>query len=107
MLLSLPVKQSYYIMEILIKETAKRHGVTLKELAERLGVSRQTIYFYIDQGSKNPVNKLEEIAGAIGCDVRELFGTEGNALEESSYSYGVGVCPHCGKDLTYRVIFGE
>lgn len=60
-------------MEIDIKGVAKAHGVTLTTLAERLGVSRQTVHYYIEQGDKNPVAQLEKIAEAIGCDFTDLF----------------------------------
>ena len=56
-------------MEIDIKSVAKAHGVTLVALAERLGVSRQTVHYYIEQGDKNPISQLERIAGEIGCDM--------------------------------------
>lgn len=83
-------------MEIYIKEAAKRHGVTLKELGDKLRVSRQTIYFYIEQGAKNPLAKLEEIASAIGCDVNELFHNEGVCTVDSKTQH---TCPHCGKPI--------
>ena len=60
-------------MEIDIKGAAKRNGITLTELAERLGVSRQSVHYYIEQGDKNPVAQLEKIADAIGCNVVDLF----------------------------------
>lgn len=60
-------------MEIDIKAAAKRNGVSLTELAERLGVSRQSVHYYIEQGDKNPVSQLEKIADAIGCDVLDLI----------------------------------
>lgn len=57
-----------------IKGVAKAHGVTLVALAERLGVSRQTVHYYIEQGEKNSVAQLERIAEAIGCSLDELIG---------------------------------
>ncbi len=57
-----------------IKGVAKAYGVTLVALAERLGVSRQTVHYYIEQGEKNSVAQLERIAEAIGCDLDELIG---------------------------------
>lgn len=60
-------------MEIDIKAVAKKNGVSLTELAERLGVSRQSVHYYIEQGDKNPVSQLEKIADAIGCDVLDLL----------------------------------
>lgn len=75
-------------MNIDIKSTAKAHGITLVALAEKLGVSRQTVHYYIEQGEKNSVAQLERIAGAIGCDLSEFFihEKETNTIR----------CPHCG-----------
>lgn len=74
-------------MKVDIKTAAKKHGVTLVELSERLGVTRQAVHYYIEQGDKNPLAQLARIAGAIGCSVSELF-TEGDE--------NVFRCPHCG-----------
>lgn len=60
-------------MEVFIKEVSKRHGVSLVELARRLGVTRQTLYYYCEQGDKNPVAQLEKIADAIGVPLSELL----------------------------------
>ena len=58
-------------MKIDIKKTCKSHGVSLVSLAERLGVSRQTVHYYCEQGDRNPVAQLQRIADAIGCSVSE------------------------------------
>lgn len=60
-------------MRIYIKEVAKAHGIALQDLASRLGVARQTLYYYCERGDKNPVSQLEKIADAIGVPVTELF----------------------------------
>lgn len=74
-------------MKIDIKSAAKAHGVTLVALAERLGVSRQTVHYYIEQGDKNPIAQLERIASAIGCEVSEFL----TATNTDTFR-----CPHCG-----------
>lgn len=74
-------------MKVDIKSVAKVHGIPLVTLAERLGVSRQTVHYYIEQGDKNPIAQLERIASAIGCELSEFFtATNNNTLR----------CPHCG-----------
>lgn len=83
-------------MNIYIKETAKRHGLTLIQLGDRLRVSRQTIHYYIEQGDKNPMGQLEKIANAIGCPIEELY--RNTPIEESSIK-----CPHCGKPLNIKI----
>lgn len=83
-------------MNIYIKETAKRYGLTLIELGDRLRVSRQTIHYYIEQGDKNPMGQLEKIANAIGCTIEELYQSEPKT--DISIS-----CPHCGKPLNIKI----
>lgn len=83
-------------MQIFIKETANRHGVGIQELAKRLGVSRQAVNYYCQQGDKNPVAQLERIAEAIGCKVEEFFS--GNRPDVSTF-----VCPNCGKRFELAV----
>lgn len=60
-------------MIIDIKGVAKKHEVKISDLADRMGVSRQTIHYYCEQGDKNPISQLEKIAAAIGCDISEFW----------------------------------
>ena len=83
-------------MDLFIKETAKKYGISLTRLAEILDVNRQTIYFYIEQGAKNPLSQIEKIANAIGCPIEELY--QGEQRRASDF-----VCPHCGKELNIKV----
>lgn len=87
-------------MDLYIKETAKRYGISLTQLAERLGVNRQTVYFYIEQGAKNPLSQLEKIANAIGCPIEELYRGE---MKEEEFSYTKHLCPYCGKMLNITI----
>lgn len=73
-----------------IKSAVKAQGVTLVALADRLGVSRQTVHYYIEQGDKNPVAQLERIAEAIGCKVTDFF-VSGDSHDDNTFR-----CPHCG-----------
>lgn len=69
-------------MIIDIKGAAKKHGVKIGDLADRMGVSRQTIHYYCEQGDKNPISQLEKIAAAIGCDISEFWSLdEGSAVK--------------------------
>lgn len=79
-------------MDIDIKSAAKLRGVTILELANRLGVSRQTVHYYCEQGDKNPLAQLERIAAALGVQVVDLF-------ERPADESPTGVCPHCGKPI--------
>lgn len=75
-----------------IQSICKEKGITLQELASRLGVSYRSLY---DNISGNPtVKKLKEIADALEVEVTDLFETK----KESPF-----VCPHCGKPLNIKI----
>lgn len=77
-------------MIIDIKSAAKAQGVTLVALADRLGVSRQTVHYYIEQADKNSIAQLERIAEAIGCKITDFF------VSTDSHNDSTFRCPHCG-----------
>lgn len=56
-----------------IEDLMNEKNIGVTELAERLNVSRQTIYYYIKQDIKNPVSQLLKIAEALEVPVIELF----------------------------------
>lgn len=59
---------------LIIKEVAKRKGVSLEELAEKLDINRVTLSRNING---NPtVKTLEGIAEALGVEVRDLFESD-------------------------------
>ncbi len=88
------MSNTYITMNIYIKEVAKRYGVSLSELAERLNVSRQTVYYYCEQGDKNPISQLEKIAKEIGCKLEELYKEPGEDQIIQNLA-----CPKCGAKL--------
>ena len=54
-------------MELLIKEVLKRKGISVKELSQLLGVTRDACYKYING---NPtINVLDRIAKVLDVDV--------------------------------------
>ena len=78
-------------MALNIKKTIKDRGLTINEVAERMGITRVGLSKHI---SGNPsVDVLERIANAIGCDISELFEPIGTRI----------VCPHCGKPINIKV----
>jgi putative transcriptional regulator len=56
-----------------IKELRAGHGLTQEELAQRVGVRRETIVF-LEAGKYNPSLKLaHEVALVLGVTIDELF----------------------------------
>ena len=60
---------------IKLKELRKSKGLTLDELAEMIGTSKQTIHRYETGAIANvPPEKVESLAGALGTTPSELMG---------------------------------
>lgn len=58
-----------------LKELRREKNMTLEELAERLGTSRQTIHRYENGKISNiPPEKVEALASALGTTPSELMG---------------------------------
>jgi len=56
-----------------IKELRGRHNLTQEELAQKVGVRRETILF-LEAGKYNPSLKLaHDVAVALGTTIDELF----------------------------------
>ena len=61
--------------KIIVRETLKEKGVSIKELASRMGISSSAV----SQILANPtpsIQQLERIAKAIGVDVMDLFAQD-------------------------------
>lgn len=59
-----------------IKKAIKAKGLTIKEVAERMGIAREGLSNHING---NPsVQVLERIAAAIGCEVGDFFENSGD-----------------------------
>lgn len=82
------------MVKLLIREQAKAHGLTLADLASRLGIKPASLSQALARNSFS-TEKLEEIANAIGCDVVDLFASDKNNAHF--------VCPHCGKPISVRI----
>ena len=78
-----------------LKELRKSRGMTLDELAERVGTSKQTIHRYENGIIANvPHDKVESLASALGTTPQELMGWD----DEPSKEYA-GVMPLTVKQL--------
>ena len=67
-------------MPLRIKEVAKSRGMTMAQIAERLGINPITLSQSLNG---NPtLSRLTEVADALGVDVGELFVQPRAAKEE-------------------------
>lgn len=86
-----------------VKTIVKQHGFTLKDVAEKMGISRVTLTQNLQ---RNPtVNTLQRIADVIGCRVGDFFRDE-LADELCEHSPGL-TCPHCGAKLNISITAEE
>ena len=72
-------------MALQIKKALKAKGISVQELADKIGINRVSLS---NQINGNPtVETLTRIANAIGCDVSDLFEQPANEVVN---------CPYCG-----------
>lgn len=81
-----------------IKEILKEKGITLSQLADTMGVSRQALSRQV--AGKLLVEKAEEIANALDVPTWQLFVSPNEVQKENNNI----VCPHCGNPIKVTII---
>lgn len=90
-----------------VKRLCKLHGVTQRQLAEKIGVTDNSLSMTL--GKNNPqLSTLSNIADALGVSVSQLLATPeelallaGKSWEEEHGK--VLRCPHCGEEIELYV----
>lgn len=83
-------KINSYIM-LQVQRICKEKGLTMQEVASRLGITYQSLY---DSIKGNPtLKRLQDIANALNVEVSELFESSKPQI----------TCPHCGKPLNIEI----
>ena len=78
------------MIQLRIKEICKSRGITLNDLAERVGVSRVSLSGIVTGKQKPSFDTLEKLADALNIAPSELFAPQPtNTI----------TCPHCGKSI--------
>lgn len=92
------MNQTYIIMnsELIIKELCTNKGITMKDLAEKVGLSANMLSMAISGRAGLSLKSLRSIADVLGVTIGELFA-DSRKGETKVY------CPHCGKELTIEV----
>lgn len=81
-------------MDLRIKEVIKEKGMTITELADKMGINRVNLSNMVNG---NPtVETLNKIADALNVPVTELF-------ERPKSDTASLTCPHCGKGIEIGV----
>ena len=76
------------MIQLRIKELCKEKGITLNQLAEKIGISQPSISGIATGKQKPAFDTLEKMADALEVTPAELFAPQPtNKI----------TCPHCGK----------
>lgn len=56
-----------------IREIRKQHGLKQSYVAERLGISRQTLARYENNQDKLTIGQAKAICAVLGCGIEDIF----------------------------------
>ena len=79
-------------MGLNIKRVFNERGLKVKDVAEKMGITPIGLSQHIN--GKPSVKVLENIAGAIGCDVVDFFDQKEQTVPVMKVQF---TCPCCGK----------
>ena len=82
-----------------IKQAIKESGSSVGELAQKMGVARQTISRQIN-GANITVETVQKIADALGLPVGQLFDQTPPPTNADNNTI---TCPHCGAKLVINL----
>lgn len=83
-----------------IKELLKEKGLTQQELADKVGVSYQSMKQTLNASSVT-TSTLEKIATALNVPMWQLFASP-EEVHPKKNSLSI-TCPHCGKEIDIKV----
>ena len=86
-----------------IKQAIKESGSSVGELAQKMGVSRQTISRQIN-GANITVETVQKIADALGLPVGQLFDQK---QQPTNADHITITCPHCGEKLVINLSISD
>ena len=81
-----------------VKAILKDKQMTLNDLAQKLGVSRQALYLQINNNPR--ISTLQRIADALGVPVGQLFDQKPQPTTSDNITI---TCPHCGAKLVINL----
>lgn len=81
----------HHMSKFRIKNIAAARGISMRELAKRMGITAQTLGNILREGNSPNVSTLERIAAVLEVPVSALFTDYLTAAPASGI-----VCPYCG-----------
>ena len=85
--------------DIRIRALCRAQGITQAQLADRLGIRRESLSQAISRNNFD-LSNLRRIASALNVELWQLFKEEDKESEAKSPAL---TCPHCGKPLSIKV----
>ena len=85
-----------------VKAILKDKQMTLNDLAQKLGISRQALYLQINNNPR--ISTLQRIADALGLPVGQLFD---QAPQPKNADHTTITCPHCGEKLVINLSISD
>ncbi|MFP3835324.1 helix-turn-helix transcriptional regulator [Chryseobacterium sp. SIMBA_028] len=61
------------LMQLRIKEVAKRKGLTMRSLSEKSGIDTVALSRYNTGVVEPPISRLQKIADVLDCEIAELL----------------------------------
>ncbi len=81
------------MLQLRIKELCKMRGITLNQLAEKIGISQPSISGIATGKQKPSFDTLEKLSESLNVEVAELFAPQQGDVFR---------CPHCGASLEVK-----
>ena len=85
-----PISKILVMAKFRIKTIISAKGMSIKDVAEKMGVAPQTLGNIVNEKNNPNISTLERIAKVLEVPVSSLFT---DYLEQCS---SVIICPHCG-----------
>ena len=86
-----------------VKAILKDKQMTLNDLAQKLGISRQALYLQINNNPR--ISTLQRIADALGLPVGQLF--DQTPQPKNADNNTTITCPHCGAKLVINLSISD
>ena len=80
-------------MESRIKELLKEKGITISDLADKIGTTQTSLSRALGENGNPTYETLNKISKALNVDMSELFKSKGIII----------TCPNCGKNINIKV----
>ena len=100
-----------------VKALCTARGITLTDVAERIGIVRNTLYRQL-KGDGVQLSTLQRVADAIGCDIADFFTDASQRQPSQTASHQAHdttrtpasaststslTCPHCGTVINVHI----